>query len=71
MMRKAVRSSTIASVGYDVEGRLLEVEFHSGDVYQYQAVPPNVYDALMRAASVGKTFDALVKRARYRFTKLR
>ena len=35
MDRKQVNSSNIQSIGYDVQSAILEVEFTSGDVYQY------------------------------------
>ena len=37
--RKAVRSTNIASVGYDAGTKTLEIEFRSGGVYQYAGVP--------------------------------
>jgi len=39
MKRQAVESSNLASVGYDVENEILEVEFKHGRVYQYFDVP--------------------------------
>ena len=39
MNRKPVRSSNISSIGYDSESKTLEIEFHSGGVYQYFNVP--------------------------------
>lgn len=43
MEREPARSSNIKSVGYDEEQMLLEVEFHSGSVYQYSGVPQSVW----------------------------
>ena len=39
MIRKSVTSSDIRSIGYDDETRILEIEFHSGGIYQYYSVP--------------------------------
>ena len=57
MPRTPVRSSVIAAVGYDTETAELEVEFRSGDVYRYFAVPPSVFRALLEADSPGAYFN--------------
>jgi hypothetical protein len=69
MERTAVSSSTIHSVGYDAETQTLEIEFHSGGIYQYAGVPPSEHEALMGAASHGKYFSACIK-GRYQYSKL-
>lgn len=61
MNRASVRSSNIQSVGYDPEPRLLEVQFHSGGVYQYSGVPEAVYQSFMQAASKGSYFNEHIK----------
>jgi hypothetical protein len=53
MKREPVESSMIASVGYDPETKVLEVEFNSGMVYAYYDVPQEEYDGLMAASSKG------------------
>ena len=53
MDRLPVTSSSIVSVGYDPNTKTLELEFVSGAVYQYFAVPQSIYDALMAADSKG------------------
>ncbi len=35
MDRTSVTSSNIRSIGYDPRSKILEVEFTSGDIYQY------------------------------------
>lgn len=52
------RSSTaIASVEYDEAKRLLHVQYRTGTtVYTYVGVPRAIYDALMRAPSMGAYF---------------
>jgi len=57
MRRIPVRSSVIATVGYDDETAVLEVEFRSGDRYRYFAVPPSVHKALLGADSPGAYFN--------------
>lgn len=61
MNRVPVRSSNIRSVGYDSGTSTLEVEFHSGGVYQYSGVPETVYQGFMRAASKGSYFHDHVR----------
>lgn len=61
MERKSVQSSDLLSVGYDQGGSILEIEFKSGDVYQYLNVPGNIYINLMSAASHGRFFNANIK----------
>ena len=69
MKRKAVESSNIASIGYDPENEILEVEFNHGGVYQYSDVPQDEYENLMNAESHGKYFSANIRND-YEFVKL-
>ena len=61
MKRQSVESSNLASVGYDAENEILEVEFKHGGVYQYFDVPQNVYEELMNASSHGVYFSANIR----------
>lgn len=61
MERKNVSSSNIKSIGYDENAEELEVEFKSGDVYEYFNVPVDKYKALMSALSIGTYFAANVR----------
>jgi hypothetical protein len=70
MKRQAVESSNLASVGYDAENSILEIQFNHGGVYQYLDVPENVYDGLMNADSHGQYFDRNIKKAGYDFQKV-
>lgn len=70
MQRKRVTSSNIKSIGYDRELKVLEVEFLTETVYQYQNVPYTRYQALMLADSKGKYFNAMIKN-RYEYKKVR
>lgn len=54
MHRTAVQSSNVKSVGFDREQQLMEVEFHSGGIYQYADVKPGEYAALLAAESKGR-----------------
>ena len=51
MERQEVDSSNVASVGY--EDGILEVEFKGVSVYRYFDVPPELYEELKEADSVG------------------
>jgi hypothetical protein len=69
MVRTPVVSTNLASVGYDPEAGILEVEFIGGSVYEYYLVPPEVYPDLVGARSPGTAFERLV-RGRYRFRRV-
>jgi hypothetical protein len=70
MKRQSVESSNLASIGYDAENEILEVEFNHGGIYQYFDVPEKVYDELMNADSHGQYFDRNIKKAGYEFQKM-
>lgn len=61
MQRTPVTSSDIQSIGYDTATRTLEVEFHSGGIYQYFNVPASEYQAFMAAGSHGQYFHQYIK----------
>jgi hypothetical protein len=39
----------------------MEIEFHSGLIYQYSSVPSKVYADLISASAVGKFFSEKVR----------
>lgn len=47
MKRVALQSSSLRSLGYDPKQQILEVEFSSGALYRYEAVPPEAVQALL------------------------
>jgi ATP-dependent DNA helicase RecG len=59
--RNPVASSTIASLGYDKEVQVLEIEFHHGAIYQYVDVPEKVYEELMSSPDIGAYFMNEIK----------
>ena len=69
MKRENVSSSNLASVGYDEENEILEIEFNHGGIYQYFNVPINEYEALMSADSHGKYFAANIRND-YEYSKI-
>lgn len=70
MKRTSVRSSNVASVGYDPDSATLEIEFNDGSVYQYFQVPECHFRGLTDAGSVGKYFHRHIKGA-YRYEQVR
>lgn len=62
MKRIPVRSSLATSIGYDHEKSILEIEFKaSGAVWQYEGVPENNYQVLMKSTSIGSYFRTNIK----------
>lgn len=61
MRRRTLESSVLASAGYDTDRRILELEFVSGDVYQYWIVPARVWQELLAAESHGSYFAAHIR----------
>lgn len=61
MERQLVQSSNVRSVGYGEESMTLEVEFHSGGLYQYFNVPESVYSGLMNAETNGSYLNDHIK----------
>ncbi len=51
----------MASVGYAVDVRTLEIEFRSGTVYRYFEVPAEIYGGFLVAESKGVYFNHAVK----------
>jgi hypothetical protein len=61
MRREAVESTTMRSVGYESKSKILEIEFQSGEVYQYLDVPEMVQKRLLRAKSKGQYFNGEIR----------
>jgi hypothetical protein len=58
---KAVKSSNIASIGYDEASKTMAIKFNSGGLYHYRGVSPEQHTALVSSPSVGSHFFAHVK----------
>lgn len=69
MERTPVESSNISSIGYHENSQTLEIEFHSGAVYQYFDVPSAVYEQMMAADSKGQFLAQHIK-GNYRYVKV-
>jgi hypothetical protein len=57
----AVESSTLATIAYDGNRELLQLEFNSRAVYQYLGVPAVVYEELLHAPSKGSYFNQAIR----------
>jgi len=71
MDRASVTSSNIRSIGYDPQSKVLEVEFASGDIYQYFDIPKHLHEEFMRASSHGGFLNDNIVRYNYRYQKIR
>lgn len=69
MERTPVDSSNISSIGYDEGSNTLEIEFHSGGIYQYFDVPIGIHQGIMGAGSKGQYFAQHIK-GYYRYAKI-
>lgn len=67
--RTPIDSSNIVSIGYNEGSSTLEIEFHSGAVYQYFDVPESTFEELMGAGSHGRYFANKIKNE-YQYQKL-
>jgi len=69
MQRTPVTSTNIRSIGYDQTSSTLEVEFTSGDIYQYFNVPESLFTGLMMAASKGSFLNDHIRYS-YRYQRV-
>jgi hypothetical protein len=67
----SIKSSTLTAVAYDETSSTLGVRFKNGSEYEYFGVPENVYRGILAAPSAGTYFDTNIKKAGYRFRKVR
>lgn len=56
-------------MGFAKEARILEIEFRSGAIYRYVAVPQTVFDEFKRAESKGRYFTQFI-RGKYQFQRI-
>ena len=72
MERTRLNSTSIASLGYEVETGVLEIEFKdSGEVYRYFDVPLSEYEAFLQAPSKGTYLNRDFKMHEYRYVRVR
>ncbi|HEV2988210.1 MAG TPA: KTSC domain-containing protein [Candidatus Angelobacter sp.] len=69
-MFEAIKDKEIASINYDLQSQILEIEFKpSGEVYCYFSVPEDEYKRLMSAASKMAYLNSQIHPS-YRFQKI-
>jgi len=61
MERNYIESKMIASIGYDFESSVLEIEFNSGAVWQYYDFPESIWYEFENSDSKGKFFHREIK----------
>jgi KTSC domain len=72
MKRVPQESSSIASIGYAPQDRMLELEFRqSGQVYRYFNVPPEECAAFLAADSKGTYLNQVFKTRGYRYIRIK
>lgn len=69
MIRKPVKSSNIVSIGYNIQEKILEIEFISSGIYRYFEVPIEIYDSFLKSSSKGKFVHKNI-RGRYRYENI-
>ena len=65
-----MQSSSIEAAGYDLDRRTLRIRYVGGSTYDYQGVPPIVFEELLAADSKGRFVNWSIK-PYYRYTRLR
>jgi len=60
MDRQTVTSGALKSVGYDADALVLEVEFRTGRVYQYEGVAPETHAWLLRVENKGGFLNRMI-----------
>ncbi|EMF0719372.1 KTSC domain-containing protein [Citrobacter freundii] len=61
MNHHPVKSSRIASVGYDESSGTLEVQFHQTGTLQYRHVPARIFRDFLGVVSKGRFYDGVIK----------
>lgn len=61
IVMQPLKSNQLKAAGYDLATSTLKVEFVSGGIYFYSAVPRDVFSGLMTAASAGSYFTTYVR----------
>lgn len=59
MNYQPVTSSNVKALGY--ENNTLGVQFKNGTEYHYDGVSVEIFNQILEAASIGRTFNELIK----------
>ena len=70
MTLTVVESTSLATVAYDANRELLQIEFRDRTIYRYRHVPAEVHAALLRAPSKGSYFNRVI-RGQFAFAQIR
>lgn len=70
MEREYVESTNLASIGFDSDQSILEVEFNRGAVWQYFDVEESVYYELMATDSKGSYFHHNIRMGGYNASQI-
>jgi hypothetical protein len=70
MHRIPVTSSNIRSIGYEESSMILEVEFTSGEVYQYFNVPSSLFQQFLNTSSKGSFLNDFIAH-NFRYQRIR
>lgn len=57
----SVESSSIAGIAHEPETSTLRVKFQSGEVYHYDGVSADQFDAFVNAKSIGRHFHGEIR----------
>lgn len=69
MKPNVVESTTLATVAYDADRELLQIEFRDRTTYQYFNVPADVHETLLRVQSKGAYFNRVI-RGQFAYTRI-
>jgi KTSC domain len=61
MTRTKVSANILRSIGYDPDTEQLELEFTSGDIFDYQKVKPYSYMGLMNSNTKDDYFNKYIR----------
>lgn len=64
-----IKSSNIKLTEFDIDSKILVVEFNNGTKYQYENVPHQIYTRFRLAKSQGNFFSTEISK-KYKFKKL-
>jgi hypothetical protein len=56
-----VDSTTLITIAYDIDRRLLQLEFRDRAIYHYFNVPADAYHGLVNASSKGSYFNRSIR----------
>jgi hypothetical protein len=61
MNKHPVKSSRIASIGYDAGVRELEIQFKDGQLWRYRNVPEKTFHTFLTVVSKGRFYDGVIR----------